>query len=360
MRRRLGTPWLLWLALLLAGGGALLTVAQQPPPPPPREEKQGPLQTKPPPEEQAPYALKVEVPIVNVDLTVADRRGNLVTGLQRENFRIYQDGVEQDIVAFAPSEAPLTSVLVVETNPGLGYLLWDNLDAAYFFLRQLRKGDWAALVSYDLKPHVVVDFTQNPNDIREGLRRLTFPAGFREAQMFDAVVDTLDRVSEVEGKKSLIVIGTGLNTFGGRYSWDDMRRIAREHRTTIFCIGMGWTLQMYYERAEARGYRVQLQMMDLRVAENQMRVLSEMTGGQAYFPRFITEMPNIYQEIGALLRNQYSLAFRPKDFKRDGKFHKIEIKLVGADGQPLKVFDQKGKSVKYEIYAREGYYAPEA
>lgn len=352
-KRTLGA--LLLALLLLVVGSTLLAGAQQPPPP--REEPQGPL--PPPKQEEAPYALRIDVPIVNVDVTVVDKDGNFITGLERNHFRVYQDDQEQEIVAFAPSTAPLTTVLLVEANPALGYLLWDNLEAAYIFLRQLRKGDWIALMSYDFKPRLEVDFTQNSQDIATGLRHLQFPAGFREANMFDAVADTLDRMKDIEGKKSIIVIGTGLNTFS-KHTWDDIRKIAREHRTVIYAIGMTWVLQMYYERAEAYGYNTSIPRMNLLAAEAQMKALAEQTGGRAYFPRFVAEMPGIYGEIGAMLRNQYSLAFRPKDLARDGKYRKIEIKLVGPDGQKLKVVNQDGKDVKYKIYAREGYYSPEA
>ncbi|MBI2956213.1 MAG: VWA domain-containing protein [Acidobacteria bacterium] len=348
--------WVLGLALLLAGGSFWLAAAQQVPP---KEEKQGPLQPKPSQEEEAPYALKVDVPLVNVDLTVVDRNGNFVTGLQKEHFRVYEDGAEQEIVAFAPSEAPLTTVLVVETTPAIGYLVWDNLDAAYYFLRQIRKGDWVGLVSFDFKPRVEVDFTQDSQEIYAALRRLAYPAGFRESNTFDAIADTLDRMKDIEGKKSIIVIGTGVNSFS-RHSWDDIQKLVREHRAVIFGIGMSFALQMYYERREAYGISSTTARMNLQIADVQLRALSEQTGGRAYFPRFITEMPGIYQEIGGMLRNQYSVAFRPRELKRDGKFHKIQIKLVGPDGKPLKVVDQNGKQVKYEIYAREGYYAPQA
>jgi VWFA-related protein len=230
------------------------------------------------------------------------------------------------------------------------------------FLRQLRKGDWIALVAYDLKPRVEVDFTQNPDEIVGGLRRLTYPGGFREHNMFDALADTLDRMKDIEGKKSIIVVGSGMNSFS-RLTWDDMQKLAREHRTVIYGIGMGWPILLLLERAEDLGYPghvVAPLRSDLQIAEVQLKALSEKTGGRAYFPRFISQMPAIYEEIGAMLRNQYSVAFRPRELKRDGKFHKIQIKLVGPDGTPLKVIDQKGKEVKYQIYAREGYYAPQA
>ncbi|MFQ5777427.1 MAG: VWA domain-containing protein [Terriglobia bacterium] len=351
--------WTLVLALLLASGGTLLALAQQKPP---REQKQGPLQPQESQQEQeAPYALRIEVPLVNVDVTVVDKNGNFINGLKREHFRVFLDGEEQEIAAFAPTNAPLTTVLLVEATRAVGYILYQNVDAAYLFLRQLRKDDWVGLVAYDLKSHVEVDFTRERRDIVGALRRLQYASGtFNEANLYDAVIDTLDRLKDVEGKKSIIIIGTGFDTFS-RHTWDDARKIARQHDTTIFGIGMSWVLELGLDRAESRGSRTaSIARMDIHIAKAQMRDLAEQTGGRAYFPRFITEMPGIYNEIGALLRNQYSMAFRPRDFKRDGKFHKIQVKLMGPDGKPLKVFNQDGKKVKYKVFARKGFYTPEA
>lgn len=359
--------WLLTLVLLVSAGGALLTVAQQPPPP--SEQKQGPIQPKPP-EQEAPYAITVEVPLVNVDVTVADRDGNLVTGLRRDHFRVYQDGVEQEIVAFAPTEAPLTTVLLVEASPALGYLMYNNLQTAYLFLNQLRKGDWVALVAYDLKPRIEVDFTQDRNEVTNALRHMQYGIGrFSEVALYDALADTLDRLKEVDGKKSIIIIAGGvppngfneggIDTFS-KITWDDVRKKAREERTTIFAIGLMWAIEQYLDRLEAYGYRMGANRLQVFAGQVQLRDLAEQTGGAAYFPRFTGELPGIYGAISAVLRNQYTLAFRPKNFKRDGKYHKIEVKLVAPDGTPLKVRDQNGKDVKYQVNARKGYYAPEA
>jgi len=359
--------WAAALAVLLAAGTALLVPAQQPPPP--SEQKQGPIQPKPP-EQEAPYALQVEVPLVNVDVTVATPNGDVVNGLQREHFRVFADGQEQQIVAFAPSEAPLTTVLLVEASPALGYLLWNNLDTAYMFLNQLRKGDWVALVAYDLKPRLEVDFTQDRNEIVRALQGMQYGmARFSEVALYDALADTLDRLKDVEGKKSIIIIcggkppdsfdSGGINTFG-KLTWDDVRKIAREERTTIFAINLSWAIERGLDRQEAYGRQVGADRLQLRIDEAQLRDLTEQTGGRLYMVRFAGEIPGIYNAIGAVLRSQYSLAFRPKNFKRDGKFHKIEVKLVAPDGQPLEVRDQNNKKVKYEIYARKGYYAPEA
>ena len=128
------------LALVVAAGSALL-FAQQP---------SGPIEPKKQKEEEAPYALRVDVPVVSVDVAVTDRDGNFISSLRREHFHIYEDGVEQQITSFAPGTAPLTTVLVVETNRQLRYLLYKNLEAAYYLLNQLTKEDWVALVGVSL------------------------------------------------------------------------------------------------------------------------------------------------------------------------------------------------------------------
>ncbi len=356
--------WAAALILLLLVAGAFLAGAQQPPP---TEQKQGPIQPKPEKQEEAPYALRVEVPVVSIDLTVVDpKSGTFVSGLKKEHFRVYMDGTEQEVVAFAPTEAPLTTVLVVESSPVIGYVIrYDNLDAAYLFLRQLRKEDWVALVSYDMRPRIEVDFTRDTQDVINHLSHMQF-GGFSEVNVYDAVIDTLDRLKDVEGKKSIVVIGTGLDTFS-KHTWDDARKAAREHGTPIFVLGMGWPALLRADQVSGnprygRGAQRSADelRMQLNLAEAQMRDLCEQTGGRAWFPRFITELPNIYSDIGTLMRNQYSLAFRPKPFQRDGKFHKIELKLVGPDGTPLKVIDQNRKEIKYEILARKGFYAPQS
>jgi VWFA-related protein len=349
-------PWALALALLLVTGGGLLALAQQQEPP--TEQKQGPIQPKPE-EDKTPYALRVEVPLVEVDVTVIDpKSGTFIPGLKKEHFRVYVDGQEQEIAVFAPTEAPLTTVLVVEASNLFYYIRYDNLEAAYLFLRQLRKDDWVALVGYDMRPRVEVDFTHDPRAVIEGLNVMQH-GGFSEANMYDAIIDTLDRLKDVEGKKSIVVIGTGLDTFS-RHTWDDARKAARDHRTTIFCIGMAWPLTVALDRAEIFGARTGAARMDINVAEAQMRDLAEQTGGRAYFPRFVAELPDVYSEIGAMLRNQYTLAFHPRPFKKDGKFHKIEVKLTAPDGKPLKVVNQDQKEIKVEVRARKGYYAPES
>ncbi len=327
---------------------------QQQPPTPPSEQKRGPIRPKPQKPEEEPYVLRVEAPLVALDVVVTDQHGNFVPGLQKANFRILEDGVEQALTNFGPSEAPLTTVLLLETRPQFWRVYYDMLDAAYLFLSRLRDEDWIALVGFDMRPRILVDFTRNKNDVQEGLRTLEFPAGFSEVNTFDALLDVLERLKDVEGKRSIVLVGTGLNSFS-QHTWDETLRQVRDAETgvTVFALGMGWNWELladYYDWTSLR--------MDIKVAEAQLAELCRQTGGRAYFPRFLGEIPGIYETIAAMLRNQYSLAYQPRDFKRDGKFHKVKVELTAPDGSPLKVVDQKGKEVKVRLYHRQGYYSP--
>jgi len=111
--------------------------------------------------------------------------------------------------------------------------------------------------------------------------------------------------------------------------------------------------------ADARGGMGAIDRLDFLQADNQMKTFAKETGGQAFFPRFYGEFPSIYQNISQSLRNQYSLAYNPSNQARDGKFRKIKVELVNpATNEPLRVTDQKGKPIKYQIIAKAGYNAP--
>ena len=323
-----------------------------------QQQQQKPPDEKKKEEPQDQYALAVEVPLVNVDVVVTDNNGNFLQGLRKENFRVLEDGVPQTITNFAPSEAPITMVILVEFSKiGWGVFSYYATAMADDFLRQLKPDDWVALKSYDLKTRIEADFTRNKNDIRQALRSMVFP-GFREAVVFDALYETLDELKDVKGKKSILILGTGLDTFS-KHTLDDTLKRLRETDVTIFTVIAGKDFLMMLEaRGAFEGTWGFVDRMNFLQAENQMRAFASMTGGRAWVPRFEGEWPGIFADVAASLRNQYSLGYSPSNRARDGKVRKIKVQLVDAEGQPLVVQDQKGKKVKYVIYAREGYTIP--
>jgi VWFA-related protein len=159
------------------------------------------------------YSFSVEVPLVVVDVLVTDEDGTVLSGLRKDNFRILDEGKPQVIRDFAPTTAPITIVILMEYS-GIAYDYF-AYKAAYWgteFLDHLELNDWVALVTYDMKPTVRVDFTKSKPAIEQALKELTYPE-FREANMFDALSETLDQLAEVKGKKSILLITTGANTF---------------------------------------------------------------------------------------------------------------------------------------------------
>jgi len=169
---------------------------------------------------------------------------------------------------------------------------------------------------------------------------------YSESNLFDAVVDTLDRMRDVKGRKAILVLASGIDTFS-RINLNAVLQRLKENDVTIFCVGVG-------EQAFIRspGSLTYLQ------AQNQLRTFASLSGGRAWFPRFDGDIPAIMSDVAASLRNQFSLAYTPSNTTPDGKYRKIKVELVDLDGKPLVVLDSKGKKVNYRIFARQGYQAP--
>jgi VWFA-related protein len=279
-----------------------------------KKDKQPPA----PAPEQAPggFSISVTVPVVSVDVVVTDNDGNYLTGLKKENFRITEDGAVQTISNFAPSDAPITIVLLLEFSK-LGYQIFsaNAINWAAAFLGNLKQSDYVALETFNMRTHVDVDFTHNGREVMQGLSQLYFPP-FSESNLFDALSDVLDRIKDVKGKKSVLVLASGIDTFSKLNLDQTMKRI-RETDATIFTVGVGSQLFMQAESGGGGGFGQQLNFIQ---AENQMRTFAAITGGRAWFPRFDGEIPSIMQEIAASLRNQYSLAYSPSNTTLDGKY----------------------------------------
>jgi len=306
------------------------------------------------------YSIKVDVPLVNVDVMVTTKSGQFIPGLKKDNFRISEDGVPQTVTNFNQAEAPITAVLLVEFASTNYYFLRDALEAAYTFSSTLKKDDWVAVVTYDLRSHILVDFTQDKRAVTGSLNQLYFP-GFTETNLFDALYDTLDRLDRVEGHKYVILISTGVDTFSKLHLDQILKKVKTTKDITIFPVSIGWALRNYCEVHGCTGYShgmgIPISNIDYLQADNEMRTFAALTGGRAFFPRFEAEFSEIFRDIGTDIRNEYNLAYHPTNPKLDGSYRKLKVELIGSDGNVLKIKDQKGKDVKFDIVAREGYTA---
>jgi VWFA-related protein len=361
IKRRRTKKILLSAAILLVASVSLRAQAPEgpqggvPTPSTPAPQQPAPKPQQPQKPEQSGVTISVEVPVVTLEVVAATEHGDIIPGLKKENFRILEDGAPQTITNFAPSDAPITMVMLLEFS-SRGYYNFFAYYAKYwsgYLFPSLNKQDWVALETFDMKPRIEVDFTQDKNELMQGVNHLFYP-GFSESNLFDAVLDTVDRLKDVKGKKSIVVLASGVDTFS-KHTLDQTMKLLRQTDVTIFCFGLG---RAYQNFTDMRGGMGSIARMNYLQGENQLKTFAHMTGGMSWFPQFEGEMPGDFQQLVAFLRHQYSVTYTPSNTSTDGKFRKIKVELVAPDGGPLVVTDQKGKKQKVVVYAREGYTAP--
>src|SRR5579864_6392697 len=244
---------------------------QQTQPPPPPTQQQGQQQSQ----QQAPqgnFQISVSAQLVNVDAVVTDGDGNFLPGLKKENFRILEDGKPQIITNFTPSgEAPITIVLLIEFRAHLytgNYYAQMTKYWSSAFLNNLKKNDWIALEDFDLKTRVDVDFTHDPLEILQELRRMVVPL-YSESCLYDALGETIDRLAEVKGKKTILVVASGYDTFS-KINYDTAMKLVRQSDVGIYTIG---TSQFMLDTQQSIGG------IKSQVAKQQLQVFSELSGG---------------------------------------------------------------------------------
>lgn len=293
---------------------------------------------------------KTDVNVVTLDVAVVDNKGQFIPGIPAGNFRVLEDGVPQQIKKVDLGQAPLTIAMVVEFSQkfqGLYTYAWfQTQQLVWGFASTLKPEDYCAIIAYDIKPEILTDFTTDRMKIQEALQRLTIPA-WREANMFDAVTDVADRMSGIEGRKAILLITSGIDTFS-KITYDTARKKLQEAGVPVYSISL-----LGLARA-----MMPSEPIEFLQADNELKTFARETGGAAFFPRFEGEYPQMFQQVQQALRSQYVISYSPSNTKRDGTFRKIKVELVDQNGKPLPVKDEKGKPIKYQIVAKAGYKAP--
>lgn len=295
---------------------------------------------------------------VSVDVAVIDNKGRFIPKIPGGNFRVLEDNVPQKIAGFSMGEAPMTVAMVIEFS-NLYQQYWSEpwyqtLMATYGFVETLKPEDYVAIVAYDLRPEILSDFTTDRRQTQEALQRLRI-AAYSESNLFDALVDTAERMSEIEGRKAIVCISSGVDTFS-KLTFDKTRRALQNAGVPIYALGL---MQALREYLDARGFLGPIARLDFLQADNNLRTFAKETGGMAFLPRFYGEFPGIFRAIHEALRNQYVITYNPTNQARDGKFRKLKVELVNpATNEPLKITDEKGKPIKYQVIAKAGYTAP--
>jgi VWFA-related protein len=319
-------------------------------PPPPKPKKQADI-----PE----YSLHVDVPVVTVDARVVMKDGRplaLPPNVAKDHFKIWEDGVPQKIQTVTQSEAPITAVLLVEFAANNYNFMYDAMNASYMFAANLKPIDWVAVVQFDMKTHILVDFTQDKQAIFGALNTLRIPS-FSETNLWDAMYDTLDRLDRIPGHKELVIVASGRDTMSHMIYDKILKKVKATPNVTIYTITTGTAMRLAAEARYGNNPEFGAANMEYLVADNQMKTFAQLTGGHWYAPRFMGELPEDFKEIAQSIRNQYTLSYQSTNPKQDGTYRKLKVELVGPDDRPLEIKDEKNHDVKYQIIARDGYTA---
>ncbi|MFT3744547.1 MAG: VWA domain-containing protein [Pyrinomonadaceae bacterium] len=327
---------------------------------------------------------KIEANIVNVDAVVINKKsGQIISGLKKENFAVFENGVKQTLSSFSTPEAPITVSLVVEYSkwtevfgsaaggyfePGANEVI---KPVAYFLSRFIKPpNDFASVIAFDLRPTPVTDFTNDPARLNQTVELLfrNRPA-FRENNLFDAlkfalvggvgdsvVLENSDKEKSVYGgmvdvkskRRAIILVASGIDTFS-KINYDQVRRIIQEAGVPIYIISTG---NLFYKKYEQYlGATDSLTGMPGRLtflqAQNTMNTFAKESGGMHYPMTFEGEVPGYLNNINSLLRSQYSLSYDLAEKHEPGKKYKLEVKVdVDGDG----TFDDKAFTVQHRPF----------
>ncbi len=327
---------------------------------------------------------RVDTNIVNVDAVVYNKKtGQIITGLKKENFAIFENGIKQNIASFATPESPITVTLVVEFSKWSE--VFGSASGGYFepgtyevvrpvaqFVSKFIKppNDYASIIAFDLRPTPITDFTNDPARLTSAVNILlrSQPA-FRENNLFDALKfaliggrgdsvvlensknETADYggMADVRSKRrAIILVASGIDTFS-RTNYDQIRRVIQEAGVPIYIISTG---NLFYKKYEMYlGPTDSITGMPGRLtflqAQNSMNTFAAESGGVHFPMTFEGEVPGYLNNINTMLRNQYSLAYDLADGHEPGKKYKIEVKVdIDGDGQ----YDNKMLVVQHKPF----------
>jgi Ca-activated chloride channel family protein len=276
------------------------------------------------------------VEVVSLAVTVMDKDGRYVPGLERSRFQVFEDGVLQDIVYFSKEQQPIALTLLMDTSTSMEQKLPIAQQAAIGFARQLKPSDVAAVVEFDSRPAIVQDFTSDKALLEAAIRK-TMAGG--STSLYNAIYVGLSALQSNKRaaapeqqvrRQAIVVLSDGEDTTS-LVSYEDVLDLAKRAETAVYAIGL-----RSRDEVSSKGFRE---------AEFVLRTLAQQTGGREFFVDDAKELPAIYQRIADELANQYSIGYMSKNSRRDGAYRRIVVRV----DQPSVVTRTK-----------QGYYGPGA
>jgi Ca-activated chloride channel family protein len=316
-----------WPRLLALAACAMLpipAVAQRTGPEPPDRVLHEPSQN-------SNKSIRVDVSLVLVNITVTDPLERVVTGLEKENFRVFEDGREQEILTLSSEDVPISIGVIFDMSGSMADKIGRARQAAVQFLQTANPRDEFFMVSFNDRAELTSPFTSSTEELQN---RMMFTAAKGQTALLDAIYLGLTQMrSAGNGKRALLVISDGGDNHS-RYNEKDIRNFLREADCQLYVMGV------FDPNDRGRTYE-ELNGPTL------LSELAEMTGGRMFAVSNVNQLPDIAAKIGAELRNQYVLGYKPSDARRDGAWRKIKVKLAPPKGLP-----------PLTVYAKTGYRAP--
>jgi VWFA-related protein len=282
--------------------------------------------------ERRPANIRVDSTLVLINVTVTTPLNQVVTGLEKEHFQLFEDKVEQTVTQFSSEDAPLSIGLVFDVSGSMGAKLHKSRQAAAQFFKTANPEDEFFLVQFSNRPKLVAPFTRETEEVQN---RLAFSQAKGRTALLDALYMAMDHMKKARNpRKAVLVLSDGGDN-SSRYTQSEIKNLVREADVQIYAIGI-------FEPVSARG----------RTAEelggpSLLSRLAEQTGGRHFPVENVNELPDIAAKIGIELRNQYVLAYTPTNEEKDGKYRRVRVKLVQPRGLP-----------PLRAAYRTGYYAP--
>jgi Ca-activated chloride channel homolog len=296
--------------------------------------------------------IRVKVDRVNVGVIVTDGAGKFVEGLRRDDFHVFDNGVEQPLTNFVAVEEPAQVLLLIEAGPAVYLLESGHLQAANALLNGLSAEDRVAVVRYDEVPRLILDFTADKLAAGAALSRLQYNLGFGALNLSSSVHEVLGWLNKVQGKKTIVLLSTGVDTTEPQQAAAAIQ-LLRISDVRLLAVSLAMGLQDGRSAAKKK-YRAPTppQLAEqFEQANELLRRIADATGGRAYFPVNSKEFDAAYAEIAQLIRHEYSLAFAPP--LRDGLVHTIEVRI-----DPLKIPTSNTRLPSYRLDHRRAYLAP--
>ena len=291
----------------------------------------GPAAAQTPARQQAP-SFRTGVDIVSVNVTVTDSDGRYVTDLEREDFDVFEDGVQQELSFFTRSQLPIALALLIDTSASMERRMRTAQEAAIGFAQRLRPQDLASVIDFDSRVNILEGFTNEDERLERAIRRT---AAGGSTSLHNAIYISLKELSKIQARtpdeirrQSIIVLSDGEDT-SSLVGFDEVLDLAKRSETAIYAIGL--------RTREHRGSR------GFQEAEFVLRQLSQETGGRVFFPDAIDELTGVYGQIADELSSQYTIGYTSKNPLRDGQWRRIIVQATRPDAAAR---------------TKRGYYAP--